>query len=152
MNELCIVQNNCLYLQIHPLIDIDGTAHWEFCQKFLLNYLKLKNWGFLSKFPKSFLKPIFFSCSRPQFEVFHPTFEVTEVKGGHEILKCPNLNSDTTFNNRKTALIFKNVIGMFLRCTVYEIWINSLCCFGVNITFFMLCGSICIIWIKEPAV
>ena len=26
MNEFCIVQNNCLYLQIHPIIDIDSIA------------------------------------------------------------------------------------------------------------------------------
>jgi len=41
---------------------------------------------------------------------------------------------------KKTTLIFKDVIGMFLGCTVYEIWINSLCHFGVHRTF---CYVVC---------
>ena len=75
------------------------------------------------------------SKSTIKFEVFHPTSKVAEVKWGLEKQKCPNFNSDTTFNNEKTVLIFKNVIGMFLRCTNSKIWINSLRRFGVNKTF-----------------
>ena len=39
------------------------------------------------------------------------------------------------FYKKITALIHKNVIGMFVSCTIYEIWISSLCCFGVNQPF-----------------
>ena len=67
-----------------------------------------------------------------KFEVFHLTSKADEVKGGHERLKCPNFTSNTTFMREITALIHKNVIGMFVRCTVYEICISSLCCFGVD--------------------
>ena len=33
------------------------------------------------------------------------------------------------------ALIHKNVIRMFVRCTIYEIWISSFCHFGVDQSF-----------------
>ena len=75
------------------------------------------------------------SKSTIKFEVFHMTFEVAEVKGGYEKWKSPNFKSNTTFIKKITALIHKNVIGMFVRCTIYEIWISSLCCFGVNQPF-----------------
>jgi hypothetical protein len=69
--------------------------------------------------PKSSL----FSASKStiKFVVFHLTSKVAEVKEDHEIKKCPNFRSDTTFIKRITALIHKNVIGMFVRCTIYEI-------------------------------
>jgi hypothetical protein len=67
-----------------------------------------------------------------KFEVFHPTSEVAEVKGGPKKLKCPNFKSDTTFTKKKVFLIHKNVIEMFVRCTVCDLWFNSLCCFCVD--------------------
>ena len=56
-----------------------------------------------------------------KFEVFHPTSEVAEVKGGQKKYKCPNFKSETTFIKKIIALIHKNVIEMFVRFTVYEI-------------------------------
>jgi hypothetical protein len=63
--------------------------------------------------------------------VFQPTYQ------------CPNFNSDITFDNKKTVLIHKNLIEMFLRCTIYDIWINSSCRFNVNGTFwYVVCEHV----------
>ena len=48
---------------------------------------------------------------------------------------CPTFKFDTTFTKKIIHLIHKNVFEMFVRCTVYDLWFDSMYRFCVDRIF-----------------
>ena len=57
--------------------------------------------------------------------------------------KSAQISNLTLLLYKKIALIHKNVFEMFLRCTVYELWFNSVCRFCMDPT---LCY---VVWVSN---